>query len=102
MIPATSDRSMARETSAKRFRVALSFANAKREFVAQVAAALAARFTESAILYDKYHVAEFARPDLNFYLPKLYREQSDPDRRRGRPLTSDRIGVDWNGPRSMI
>ena len=61
----------------RRFRVAFSFAGAKRDFVAQVAALLAARFTEAAILYDKYHEAEFARRDLGFYLPDLYRDQSD-------------------------
>jgi SIR2-like domain/TIR domain len=64
-------------SSQKRFRVAFSFAGEKRDFVAQVAALLAARFTEAAILYDKYHEAEFARRDLGFYLPNLYRDQSD-------------------------
>lgn len=63
--------------SAKRFRVAFSFAGEKRDFVAQVAAILAARFGEAAILYDKYHEAQFARRDLAFYLPELYHEQSD-------------------------
>jgi nucleoside phosphorylase/predicted acylesterase/phospholipase RssA len=63
--------------TAKRFRVAFSFAGEKRDFVAQVAALLAARFTEAAILYDKYHEAEFARRDLGFYLPDLYHDQSD-------------------------
>jgi len=64
-------------SSPKRFRVAFSFAGEKRDFVAQVAALLAARFTEAAILYDKYHEAEFARRDLGFYLPELYRDKSD-------------------------
>ena len=64
-------------SSRKRFRVALSFAGEKRDFVAQVAALLAARFTEATILYDKYHEAEFGRRDLGFYLPDLYRDQSD-------------------------
>ena len=62
---------------AKRFRIALSFAGEKRDYVAQVAAILAERFGEEAILYDKYHEAEFARYDLGLYLPKLYGEQSD-------------------------
>jgi tetratricopeptide (TPR) repeat protein len=65
------------ETPNKRFRVAFSFAEEKRDFVAQVAAILAERFGEDAILYDKYHEAEFARHDLGLYLPKLYSEQSD-------------------------
>jgi hypothetical protein len=63
--------------SPKRFRVAFSFAGEKRDFVAQVAALLASRFGEKAILYDKYHEAEFARRDLGIYLPDLYHDQSD-------------------------
>lgn len=61
----------------KRFRVAFSFAGEKRDFVARLAAILAARFSEAAILYDKYHEAEFARGDLGLYLPDLYYDQSD-------------------------
>jgi len=61
----------------KRFRVALSFAGEKRDFVAKVAALLVARFGETAILYDKFHEAEFARRDLGFYLPDLYHRESD-------------------------
>ena len=52
---------MSAEMSAKRFRIAFSFAGEKRDYVAQVAAILAKRFGEAAILYDKYHEAEFAR-----------------------------------------
>jgi len=63
--------------TAKRFRVALSFAGEKRDFVAQAAAIRAARFVEAAILYDKYHEAEFALRDLGLYLPDLYHDQSD-------------------------
>ncbi|MBV9656555.1 MAG: hypothetical protein JO295_00455 [Verrucomicrobia bacterium] len=63
--------------SAKRFRIAFSFAGEKRDFVAKVASILAGHFGEDAILYDKYHEAEFARYDLGVYLPKLYSEQSD-------------------------
>jgi tetratricopeptide (TPR) repeat protein len=63
--------------SAKRFRIAFSFAGEKRDFVAQVAAILAQHFGEPAILYDKYHEAEFARRDLGIYLPDLYHDQSE-------------------------
>jgi hypothetical protein len=63
--------------SAKRFRIAFSFAGEKRDFVAEVAAILAGRFSEEKILYDKYHEAEFARARLGRYLPKLYHEQAD-------------------------
>src|SRR5215470_11303235 len=63
--------------SAKRFRIALSFAGEKRDFVAQVATLLAQRFTKAAILYDQFHEAEFACSDLGIYLPGLYHDQSD-------------------------
>jgi tetratricopeptide (TPR) repeat protein len=63
--------------STKRFRIAFSFAGEKRPFVAQVAAILAQRFGEDAILYDKYHQAEFSRGDLAFYLPDLYEKEAD-------------------------
>ena len=43
----------------------------------QVAAILAKRFGEAAILYDKFHKAEFARDDLVAYLTKLYRDDSE-------------------------
>ena len=52
------------EPTTKRFRIAFSFAGERRDFVAQVAAILARRFGEDAILYDKYQEAEFARHDL--------------------------------------
>jgi hypothetical protein len=61
----------------KRFRIAFSFAGEKRDFVEKVADILAQRFGREAILYDKYHEAEFARHDLGIYLPKLYGKQSD-------------------------
>lgn len=63
--------------STKRFRIAFSFSGAKREFVGQVAATLAKRFGEAAILYDKFHGAEFSRSDLAFYLPDLYEKEAE-------------------------
>jgi tetratricopeptide (TPR) repeat protein len=63
--------------STKRFRIALSFAGEKRDYVSKVAAILAKQFGEDKILYDKFHEAEFAVYDLGIRLPKLYGEQSD-------------------------
>lgn len=63
--------------SAKRFRIAFSFAGEKRDFIAEVAAILAGHFGEPSILYDKYHEAEFARRDLGIYLPDLHHDQSE-------------------------
>ena len=61
----------------KRFRIAFSYAGEKRDFVEKVAAILASEFGKKAILYDKFHEAEFARRDLGIYLPELYHKQSD-------------------------
>ena len=63
--------------SAKRFRIAFSFAGDKRGFVSQVAVLLARRFTEAGILYDKFHEAEFARRNLGIYLPELYHDDAE-------------------------
>ncbi|MGH9196314.1 MAG: AAA family ATPase, partial [Acidimicrobiia bacterium] len=65
------------ELDMKRFRIAFSFAGEKRDFVAKVADILAAEFTKKAILYDKFHEAEFGRRDLGIYLPELYYKQSE-------------------------
>jgi hypothetical protein len=61
----------------KRFRVAFSFAGEKRSFVAKVAEILTRRFGLEAILYDKYHEAEFAVCSLAQYLPNLYNKEAD-------------------------
>ena len=67
----------AENPSVKRFRVAFSFVGEKRPFVAEIATALAKRFGEARILYDKFHEAEFARRDLGLYLPDLYHDEVD-------------------------
>jgi hypothetical protein len=61
----------------KRFRIAFSFAGEKRDFVLNVATILAQLFGEDAILYDKFHKAEFSRSDLAFYLTDLYKKNAD-------------------------
>jgi hypothetical protein len=61
----------------KRFRVAFSFAGEKRNFISSVADILAKQFGVEKILYDKYHESELSRPDLAFYLPKLYKDNCD-------------------------
>lgn len=61
----------------RRFRIALSFAGEKRDFVARVAAILAERFGKDRILYDRFHQGEFSRSNLAFYLPDLYEKESD-------------------------
>ena len=61
----------------KRFRVALSFTSSKREFVADMAGILANRLGVDSVLYDAYHVAEFARVKLDTHLARLYQEQTE-------------------------
>lgn len=61
----------------KRFRVAFSFAGEKRSFVSAVAEILADVFGQEAILYDKYHEAEFAARKLGLKLPNLYYKETD-------------------------
>jgi hypothetical protein len=61
----------------KRFDIALSFPGEHRRFVEAVAARLATVFGRERVLYDKYYEAEFARPNLDVYLPGLYRTQSE-------------------------
>jgi hypothetical protein len=62
-------------SSSRRFDIALSFPGEHRDFVKQVASHLASTFGKDRVLYDKYYEAEFARPNLDVYLPELYRAQ---------------------------
>jgi len=55
-----------------RFDVALSFPGEHRRRVKKIAELLAVRLGRDKVLYDKFFEAEFARPNLNVYLPKLY------------------------------
>jgi hypothetical protein len=64
-------------SGSRRFDVALPFPGEHRPFVEQVAGHLASTFGKDRVLYDKYHEAEFARPNLDVYLPELYRAQSE-------------------------
>lgn len=61
----------------KRFKVALSFAGEQRDFVKAVAERLSNRLGRERVLYDHYYEAEFARPDLDTYLQRLYHEDSE-------------------------
>ena len=61
----------------KRFKVAFSFPGEHRILVEKIAEILANIYGKESILYDKYHKAEFARPNLDTHLQILYRDQSD-------------------------
>lgn len=86
--------------STKRFRVALSFPGEHRNRVEKIAVALAGKPGRDKVLYDKWYVAEFARPNLDVYLPNLYHDESDLiaifqckeyDRQEWRGLETDQI-----------
>jgi tetratricopeptide (TPR) repeat protein len=74
---APASEAMTMTTPARRFRVALSFPGEHRSFVEQVAGHLSAAVGRERVLYDKFYEAEFARVDLDVYLPGLYREESE-------------------------
>jgi len=61
----------------RRFKIALSFSGQNRDMVHKIAEALAGIYDESSILYDKFHSAEFARPNLDLHLQNLYENESD-------------------------
>jgi len=61
----------------RRFQIALSFPGEQRDLIGQIAERLAETYGREAILYDEYHRAEFARPNLDVHLQKLYRNDSD-------------------------
>lgn len=65
------------EHGSKRFSIALSFPGERRGFVEKVADHLADAVSKERVLYDHYYKAEFARFDLNIYLPDLYSTQSE-------------------------
>lgn len=62
---------------AKRFKIALSFAGERRAFVADIAQHLSTHLGKDSVLYDHYYEAEFARPDLDTYLQRLYHDESE-------------------------
>jgi len=61
----------------KRFAIAVSYAREHEDSVGYIAEKLSETYGEDCILYDKFHSAEFARPNLDTHLQKLYREDSD-------------------------
>ena len=63
--------------SMKHFKIALTFAGESRDLVEKIAIVLADKFSKDEILYDKFHEADFARPQLDVYLQKLYHDCSD-------------------------
>jgi hypothetical protein len=61
----------------KRFKVALSFAGEKREFVREVARYLSQKFGSNRILYDRIYEVEFGKAKLKEDLANLYRSEAE-------------------------
>jgi hypothetical protein len=61
----------------RRFAIGFSYAGEDRPVVAPLAERLAAQLGRERLLFDKFHEAELARPDLDVYLPRLYRDQTE-------------------------
>lgn len=62
----------------KRFKIALSFPGEYRNgIIDKIADGLANAYSKEKILYDSYHQAEFAMPNLDVYLQKLYHDDSE-------------------------
>jgi replicative DNA helicase len=60
-----------------RFAVGFSYAGENRALVAPLAEELARRCGRQRVLFDRFHEAELARPDLDVYLPRLYRDETE-------------------------
>lgn len=69
--------SQSRRIRQKHFRIALSFADTQRSFVAEVADCLSEKYGEENIFYDKYFEVELARKNMNNYITNIYANQSD-------------------------
>jgi hypothetical protein len=61
----------------RRFLVALSFPGEYRRVVEKVAHLLAQELGKQRVLYDRFHEAEFARPNLDTHLQALYHNESE-------------------------
>ena len=68
---------MNREKEEKRFRIAFSFPGEHRSLVDEIANGAANVFSKNCILYDWFHRAEFARPNLDIHLQNLYKNESE-------------------------
>jgi hypothetical protein len=62
--------------ASRRFLVALSFPGEHRQFVEAVARCVSGELGEERVLYDRFHEAEFARPNLDTHLQGLYHDES--------------------------
>jgi len=65
------------DNKSKRFEIGLSFPGEYREqIISKIADGLESHFPRKEILYDLFHKAEFARPNLDHHLQKLYHDET--------------------------
>ncbi len=73
----TDNEQLSKCKSFRRFKIALSFPGEHRNLVSKIAKELSSIHGKKAILYDKFHSSEFARPNLDTHLQTLYSKESD-------------------------
>jgi hypothetical protein len=66
-----------RKLSDVRFKVAMSFPGERRRYVSRVVEALRGPLGDDSVFYDYDYQAQLARPNLDTFLQRIYREQSD-------------------------
>jgi len=88
----------------KRFLVALSFSGDRRVFVEQVAHHLAVTLGRDRVLYDGFYEAEFARPNLDTHLQRLYHDDSELNAvfLCAGYETKEWCGLEWRAIRDLI
>jgi hypothetical protein len=101
---ATEDKS-SQEKKTNRFRVGLSFPGEYRgKTIKPMADCLAHQLSKPRVLYDRYYEAEFARTDLDVYLPNLYLNECDLVAvfLCNEYQNKDWCGLEWRAVRALI
>lgn len=90
--------------TAKRFQVALSFAGEHRAYVEATAKELQGLLSPTTVFYDNFYLHELARPNLDSYLLRIYRDDSElivvflcPDY-----VEREWCGLEWRAVRDLI
>ncbi|MEI6110593.1 MAG: hypothetical protein WCP63_02805 [Cyanobium sp. ELA712] len=85
------------QKDADRFAVGFSYSGEGRALVAPLAEELARRCGRQRVLFDRFHKAELARPDLDLYLPRLYRDDTELIVVLLSPTIQTSAGAAWSG-----
>lgn len=92
------------EASTRRFRVALSFPGEERDRIEPLAIQVAEAVGKEEVLYDRFHTAEFARPNLDIHLQRLYHDEADliVVLLSGDYQSKEWCGLEWRAIRDLI